>query len=73
MVGRRLSSSAFIAWSELYPGAALPMICADAVEVVAHGEFGAGPRFELRQRGERNHLAVGVADIELADILWSLR
>ena len=40
-----------------------------AIFVEAHGEFGAGARFESGQRGQRHHFAGRVAHIELADVL----
>src|SRR5579872_2641859 len=39
------------------------------IEVVAHCELGAGPRFEFRHGGKRHHFSPAVAHIELADVL----
>ena len=61
-----------MACAELYPGAAESNDLRRAVQVVAHGEFGAAARFEPRQRGERHHVALVVPNVELPDVFGAI-
>ena len=58
-----------IAWPELTPGAVLPLISADGIEVVVVDDRRAAGVLDVDQRAQRHALAVGVADLQLADVL----
>ena len=58
-----------MAWRELKPGAGRGVDLGGAIEVVAHGELGAGALLEARQRREGHRVALAVSHVELPELL----
>ena len=58
-----------MAWAELKPGFGGRVDLRAAVEVVAHRELRPGRVLYVRHRGQRHHVPVVVAHIELAEVL----